>query len=78
MQEGKTVTTLEMTTERLTEGGQLEAFTGTSHGWPSVKAAVDHFHKRDGIIKLPNGYEDVDFDKYTGVKLRVTINEVAA
>ena len=70
---------IQMTTELLlADGSQLESFTGTNHGWASIKDATDHFHKRDGIIKLPNGYEDTNFNKSTGVKLRVTLSEIAA
>lgn len=71
-----------MTTERLLrDGKRLESFesvAGSEHGWPSIKAATDHLHKREGIIKLPNGYEDKNFNETTGVKLRVTLTEFAA
>jgi hypothetical protein len=71
---------INMKTERLlADGSELEPFNGTRHGWPSVEEGTDELYKRFGsdVIRLPNGYEEKEFSRSTGVKLRVTLSEVA-
>ena len=70
---------INMITERLLPNGEkLKDFEGTEHGWPSVQEGTDGLCKRwgDSVIRLPNGCEDKDFSRSTGIKLRVTFYEV--
>ena len=54
------------------DGTQLQSYRGTDHGWQSIEDALAYLQHQDGRAAIPNGYEDAEFSKSTGLKHRVT------